>query len=208
MLMLFAIIVIVVICMMYAFALSNPTKGLEKIASAGGVTPTVVLPNVQPTPVPQSNFMTSVRCRMVSDVTVPIGLLAANAQVVVSGWSWSNSGMVLISDPNVGWLPAVHVGCPQNVISLERPYLVSPSSTPTVTPTLGRSSGAAIIRVITATPAPMLPTVVPTLTNAVYIDGDCVLFNVWGVRSIFVNGGTPVSGGARVCSVTSFVINR
>lgn len=217
MILLFLVVVIVMICMTYAFTLSNPTKGLDKIASASVGSPTGSSVSsasqvVQPQPAQLNSLVTSVRCRAVGDVPLANGLLPNYSQVVVSGWSWSNGGMVFVADPaNVGWLTATLINCPQNVVALERPYFASPTPTASVTPTVIRqSAGAPVVRYvqITATPGPIVPVVSPTLSNAVYLEGDCVSFNVWGVRSIFINGGTPVAGGSRVCDVKSFTVNK
>lgn len=188
------------------------------IMRTGGlaVSATAVVPNVNTSSLMPGNqgvqpssggsvpgAMQSVACRALSDLGTSVGRILNQSLVRVGGFSYARSGMYFVIDPDVGWVDALYLTCPPEVVRLERPYLIAPTATGTRVPY------AAGVRQTVVVPQTVI--VIATANgnsgSGIYVDsGGCVVFNISNVRSIFADGN-PVAGGARICNVNSFTVN-
>ncbi|MBM3128198.1 MAG: hypothetical protein FJ009_06105 [Chloroflexi bacterium] len=151
------------------------------------------------------NEINAVMCRVVSNFEAESVKLLQGSLVRASGFSYAKNGVVYLSDPNVGWVDSTWLGCPPEIVRIERPYFVSPTVTPT-----GKAKGPEVLRVavpqtvvVSATPCVLPKT--PAEVNGVVLEGDCVIFQITGVRAIYADG-KPVSGGTKICGVNNFSV--
>ncbi len=202
-----AIMMVLFACVAYeVIGVTTPAK-FDKVLAAG---PTSAVRVTVPTAIRPTSGPGGQRCRLLQEMRFEKGIVPAGSLVVVNGFSYAEGGRVYIADPGVGWTSSGVVACPGELTEMERSYYVTPvAPTETATPTPGKKVGsAAQVRVI-QTVVVAGPTVVvqATPSNGIWRGaGDCFMFNVQGVKEIWVNDSHPVAGGSTMCGVYSFKV--
>ncbi len=137
------------------------------------------------------------------DTAADQGLIPADAQVQVTGYTAARGGMVQVYGQ---WFPSTNFRCSGDVRQLERPFILPG------TPTRARSSGLAVVApqptVLAPTLAPVpiytavpAPTATP-VTGIWWVGPTCWQVNLQGVREIYINGKGTSNG--TYCGVNDF----